>query len=158
MPKLRLKRTPAEEEERAQRKARKAQRREAKRGGQKYDLHSSTSTSTYNHHHRFNPHATHTREDANNDTDYESEDHLEWLEEQQRRKEEEEAFQQRLWDELGHQERLDNLTSNLDSYPHIPQRWKSGDMTDLENAVYEDPNLMDDEHYAEWMRRSEEVV
>ena len=152
MPKLRLKRTPAEEEERAQRKARKAQRREAKRLGQKYDLHGSSSTSTHNHDHGPNLRATYTREDANNDTDYESEDHLEWLEEQQRRKQEEEAFQQRLWDELGHQDRLDNLTSNLNSYPHIPQRWKSGEMADLENVVYDDPNLMDDERYAEWVR------
>jgi hypothetical protein len=67
-------------------------------------------------------------------TDYESDDRLEWLEEHQHRKQEEEEFQQRLWDELGQQERLDNLTSNLDSYPHIPQRWKSGGMADLEDV------------------------
>jgi hypothetical protein len=154
MPKLRLKRTPAEEGERAQRKARKAQRKEAKRLGQMYDLRgsSSASTSTHNHDHRSKRRATHTGEDVNNDTDYESEDHLEWLEEQQRRKQEEEAFQQRLWDELGQQERLDNLTSNLNSFPHIPQRWKRGETSDLENVVYDDPNLMDDERYAEWMR------
>jgi len=96
--------------------------------------------------------ATPAREDVNNDTGYESDDHLEWLEEQQHRKQEEDEFQQRLWDELGQQERLDNLTSNLNSYPHVPQRWKYGGMTGLENVVYDDPNLMDDEHYAEWMR------
>jgi hypothetical protein len=152
MPKLRLKRTPAEEEERARRKARKAERKEAKRLGQKYDLRGSSSTSTRDNHHRSKRRATDTGEDAHYDTDYESDDRLEWLEEQQRRKQEEDAFQQRLWDELGQQERLDNLTSNLNSYPHIPQRWKSGGMADLEDAVYNDPNLMEDERYAEWMR------
>jgi len=151
MPKLRLKRTPAEEEERAQRKARKAKRKETKHLGQKYD-HGSSSTSAHDNHHRSKRRATDTGEDANYGTDYESDDRLEWLEEQQRRKQEEEEFQQRLWDELGQHERLDNLTSNLNSYPHIPQRWKSGGMADLEDAVYNDPNLMEDEHYAEWMR------
>lgn len=152
MPKLRLKRTPAEEEERADRKARKAQRKEAKRLGRKYDLYSSPSTSTYNDHHRSKRRATYTGEDANNNTDYESSDHLEQLEDQQYRKQEEEEFQQRLWEELGHQERLDNLTSNLNSYPHIPQRWKYSGMADLENIADGDPNLMGDERYAEWMR------
>lgn len=152
MPKLHLKRTPAEVEERAQRKARKAKRKEAKRLGQKYDLHGSPSTSTRDNHHRSKRRATDTGEDANYDTDYESDDRLGWLEEQHRRKQEEEEFQQRLWDELGQQERLDNLTSNLNSYSHIPRRWKSGGAVDLEDTVYNDPNLMDDEHYAEWMR------
>ncbi|KAF9778721.1 hypothetical protein BJ322DRAFT_1092228 [Thelephora terrestris] len=153
MPKLRLKRTPAEEEEeRAQRKARKAQRKETKPLGQKYESHGSSSTSTRDDHHRSKRRATGSREDASHDTDYESDDRLEWLEEKERRKKEEEEFQQRLWDELGHQERLDNLTSNLNSYPHIPHRWKSSGMADLEDVVYSDPNLMDDEHYAEWMR------
>ena len=151
MPKLHLKRTPAEEEERAQRKAKKAKHKEAKRLGKKYDLHGSSST-TRDNHHRSKRRATDTGEDANYDTDYESDDRLGWLEEQQRRKQEEEEFQQRLWDELGHQERLDNLTNNLNSYTHIPQRWKSGGTADLEDAVYNDPNSMDDERYAEWMR------
>ena len=152
MPKLHLKRTPAEEEERAQRKARKAKREEAKRLGQKYDIRGSSSTSTRDNHHRSKRRATDTGENASYDTDYESDDRLEWLEEQHRRKQEEEEFQQRLWDELGHQERLDNLTSNLNSYHHIPQRWKSDGAADLEDAVYNDPNSMDDERYAEWMR------
>jgi len=152
MPKLHLKRTPAEEEDRAQRKARKAKRKEAKRLGQKYDLHGSSSTSTRDNHHRSKRRATDTGEHVDYDTDYESDDRLEWLEEQHGRKQEEEEFQQRLWDELGQQERLDNLTNNLNSYPHIPQRWKSDGMADLEDAVYNNPNLMDDERYAEWMR------
>lgn len=153
MPKLRLKRTPAEEEERAQHKARKAKRKEAKRLGQKYGIRVPTpSTSTRDDYHRGKQRATPAGEDVNNDTGYESGDHLEWLEEQQHRKQEEDEFQQRLWDELGQQERLDNLTSNLNSYPHVPQRWKYGGMAGLENIVYNDPNLMDDEHYAEWMR------
>jgi hypothetical protein len=152
MPKLRLKRTPAEEEERAQRKARKAQRKETKPLGRKYEPHGSSSTSTRDDHHRSKRRATGSREDASHDTDYESDDRLEWPEEKERRKKEEEEFQQRLWDELGHQERLDNLTSNLNSYPHIPHRWKSSGMAGLEDVVYSDPNLMDDEHYAEWMR------
>lgn len=152
MPKLHLKRTPAEEEERARRKARKAKRKEAKHLGKTYDIHDSSSTSTRDNHHRSKRRTTDTGEDANYDTDYESDDRLGWLEEQQRRKQEEEEFQQRLWDELGQQERLDNLTSNLNSYTHIPQRWKSRGTADLEDAVYNDPNSMDDEHYAEWMR------
>ena len=152
MPKLRLKRTPAEEGERVQRKARKTQRKEAKRLGQKYDLCGSSSASTRDHHHRSKRRATCTGEDAINDTDYDSDDHLKLLEERQRQEQEEEEFQQRLWDELGQQERLDNLTSNLNSYSHIPQRWKYGGVTDPENAVYNDPNLMDDERYVEWIR------
>lgn len=149
MPKLRLKRTPAEEEERVRRKARKAQRKEAKHLGHKYDL---PGSSTCGDHHRSKRRATYTGEDVNNNTDYESDDRLEWSEDQQRQKQDEEEFQQRLWDELGQQERLDNLTNNLNSFPHIPQRWKYGGAVDLENIVYSDPNLMDDERYAEWMR------
>jgi hypothetical protein len=152
MPKLHLKRTPDEEEERAQRKARKAKRKEAQRLGQKYDLHGSSSSSTRDNHHRSKRRATGTGEDADYDTSYESDDRLEWLEEQQRRKQEEEEFQQRLWDEFGQQERLDHLTSNLNSYTHIPQRWKSGGTADVEDTIRDDPNMMDDEHYAEWMR------
>ena len=149
MPKLHLKRTPAEEEERAQRKARKARRKEAKRLGKKCG---SSSASTRDNRHRSKRRATDTGEDVKYDTDYESDDRLEWLEEQHHRKQEEEEFQQRLWDELGQQEGLDNLTSNLNSYPHIPQRWKSDGVADLEDTVYNDPNLMDDDRYAEWMR------
>ena len=154
MPKLRLKRTPAEEAERAHRKAKKAQRREAKHTGKKcHNLHGGPSgTPVRDDHHRSKRRATNAGEGDNRDTSYESDDRFEWLEEQQRRKQEEEEFQQRVWDELGDQERLDNLTSNMNAYPHIPRRWKPSGTADLEGAVYNDPNLMDDEHYAEWVR------
>jgi hypothetical protein len=149
MPKLRLKRTPAEEAEHAQRKAKKAARKEAKRR-----------------------HDSRLQEPNDNESDdddirdqnlggwYETEAegaygpgsaddyNFRWQSEQRVRQEEDERFQQRMWDEFGDQERLDALETHLNSYSHIPHRWRSSNP----HGPIVDPQLMEEEDYAEWIR------
>jgi hypothetical protein len=143
MPKLHLKRTPAEEAEHAQRKARKTARKEAKRR-HRVDLSETSDRSKRQTH---SGQYKHVGEEGYSNID----DDLLWNEEVQRmRREENEWFQQRMWDELGEQERLDNLESNFNSYSHIPYRWRSSAPEDP--RLKADPQLMEEEEYVEWIR------
>lgn len=152
MPKIRLKRTPAEETERALRKARKAARKEAKRRFQSgHDLGSDDE-----------PHSKRHKSDgwyerAGNDsdggfdpTDLGEDDNLQWREEQRLRREEDERFQQRMWDEVGEQDRLDSLETDLNSYSHIPSRWRP---SHADPAIKANLQSMEEEEYAEWVRQ-----
>jgi hypothetical protein len=68
---------------------------------------------------------------------------------------EEESFQEKLWDALGEDERLDGIETRLNEYAYIPRRWRgvsSRDSPDIVGGLGDDPNLMNDEEYAEWMR------
>lgn len=68
---------------------------------------------------------------------------------------EEESFQERLWDALRDDERLDGIETRLNEYAYIPRRWRgvsSRDSPDTVGGLSDDPNLMNDDEYAEWMR------
>jgi hypothetical protein len=68
---------------------------------------------------------------------------------------EEESFQEKLWDALRDDERLDGIEAGLDEYAYIPRRWRdvsSRDSPDTVGGLGDDPNLMNDDEYAEWMR------
>jgi hypothetical protein len=68
---------------------------------------------------------------------------------------EEESFQEKLWDALRDDERLDGVEARLNDYAYIPRRWRgvsSRDSPDTVGGLGDDPNLMNDDEYAEWMR------
>jgi len=68
---------------------------------------------------------------------------------------EEESFQEKLWDALRDDERLDGIEAGLNEYAYIPRRWRdvsSRDSPDTVGGLGDDPNLMNDDEYAEWMR------
>jgi hypothetical protein len=68
---------------------------------------------------------------------------------------EEENFQEKLWDALRDDERLDGVEARLNDYAYIPRRWRgvsSRDSSDTVGGLGDDPNLMNDDEYAEWMR------
>lgn len=68
---------------------------------------------------------------------------------------EEESFQEKLWDALRDDERLDGIEAQLNEHAYIPRRWRgasSGDSPDTVGGLGDDPNLMTDDEYAEWMR------
>lgn len=146
MGKLHLKRTPAEEAEKALRKARKAARRSRKRS------HLSEGMSD----HRGSSYAT----DSNNEDVYgpppppplssaHKPDYDSILNEL-----EDARFREKMWDALGDDDRLDAIDARFNDYAHVPNRWRT-------NAVREgghteqrdmDPRFMDDDEYAEWVR------
>jgi len=59
---------------------------------------------------------------------------------------EETHFREKLWDALGDDEGLDGVNARFNDYAHIPDRW-SRDKHDAAN-----PQYMDDDEYAEWLR------
>ena len=65
------------------------------------------------------------------------------------------SFQEKLWDALRDDERLDGIEAGLNEYAYIPRRWRgvsSRDSPDTVGGLGDDPNLMNDDEYAEWMR------
>ena len=150
MPKgLRLKKTPAEKVERDMRRARKAAKKAAHRQYRAYDadLHSGGRSSKR------------SRSVEDNGVDMEppfpdpgsSTPHYN----ARTVPVEEESFQEKLWDALRDDERLDGIEAGLNEYAYIPRRWRgvsSRDSPDNVGGLGDDPNLMNDDEYAEWMR------
>lgn len=65
------------------------------------------------------------------------------------------SFQEKLWDALRDDERLDGIEAGLNEYAYIPRRWRgvsSRDSPDTVGGLGDDPNLMNDDEYAEWMQ------
>lgn len=141
MTKLRLKRTPAEEQERARRKAYKAAKKAAKRrcSGDGHDPASGSSTRK--------KHRTHVPPDdgvygpsppptSSYKPDYDA----------IRAELEDMRFREKMCGALEDDERLDGVNARFNDYAHVPDRW-SRDKHDLV-----DPQYMDDDEYAEWVR------
>jgi hypothetical protein len=66
-----------------------------------------------------------------------------------------------MFDAMGDDDRIDGLEARFNHFTHIPDRWKpSGSGKEKARAqMYEgdeylkmDPNALDDEDYAEWIR------
>lgn len=185
MPKLKLKRTPAEERERELRKARKAAKRAAKLGSAAHARtcgrsgrgeFSGADTSSYVF--DLPSKLQDTYDDADSDSEYgpqparasasepgpstTGEDYARILAELEERR-----FREKLADamdtdafETGYAERLDSVESRLNDYAHVPGRWRAGGMRFAERADDGeeraggvDPASMEEEEYAEWVRR-----
>ncbi|TCD64387.1 hypothetical protein EIP91_004134 [Steccherinum ochraceum] len=65
---------------------------------------------------------------------------------------EEARFRDKLWGALDDDERLDSVEARLNSFAHVPRRWRSGGMDTMEDDLNIDPQMMEDEMYAEWVR------
>ncbi|OAX42790.1 hypothetical protein K503DRAFT_682556 [Rhizopogon vinicolor AM-OR11-026] len=152
MGKLHLKRTPAEEAERALRKARKAARRSRKRShlsdGMGEDRESSPRrgrnvTDSYLDEDVYGPPPPPSSSSMHK-PDYDA--ILNELEDAR--------FREKMWDALGDDERLDAIDAKFNDYAHVPNRWRTnaardGGPTDQRDV---DPRFMDDDEYAEWVR------
>jgi len=55
-------------------------------------------------------------------------------------------FREKMWGALEEDERLDGIDARFNDYAHIPDRWTR----DAHDAA--DPQYMDDDEYAEWVR------
>ena len=116
---LHLKRTPAEEWERARRKAHKKRKR-AKESTKKHDDDDEYCPPSSSH-----------------KPDYDA----------IRTELEDMQFREKMWGAFEEDERLDGVNARFNDYAHIPDRWAR----DTHDAA--DPQYMDDDEYAEWVRQ-----
>ena len=65
---------------------------------------------------------------------------------------EEERFRDKLWGAMGDDDRLDCVEASMNSYAHVPRRWRGGGMELMDDELDVDPQYMQDEDYAEWVR------
>ncbi|KAI0062449.1 hypothetical protein BV25DRAFT_1825443 [Artomyces pyxidatus] len=154
MPKLHLKRTPAEQVEHDLRKARRAARRAA-RESRRHDRDSGSESGGPSSRKRRRP----LYEPYDEDSDgvygppppHPGSSHPNY--EDIRAQVEEQRFREKMWDAFGDDERLDAVESRLNDYAHVPKRWR-GPAASVGSAGDEDgdPVLMDEDEYAEWIR------
>ncbi|EJF57254.1 hypothetical protein DICSQDRAFT_183303 [Dichomitus squalens LYAD-421 SS1] len=156
--KLRLKRTPAEQAEHDLRKARKIARKAAKHRRQHDEDEYDESDG---HSHRKKRRRTSVGLSSNDIDDSDSEYGPQPASSHRAHKPdydriqaeiEEQRFRDKLWGALGDDERLDSVEASLNSYAHVPRRWRGGGMERMDDESDVDPRYMEDEEYAEWIR------
>ncbi|KAL1945207.1 hypothetical protein VTO73DRAFT_2058 [Trametes versicolor] len=171
--KLHLKRTPAEEAEREWRKAQKAARKAAKKKLQSRS--DDEEADSYDERERAHARKRRRTEDAqstyhDSDSEYGPQpaaastsgsasgsgagSHRAHKPDYERIQAEieEMRFRDKLYEALGEDERLDSVEASLNTYAHIPRRWRGGGMERMDDEVGIDPKYMEDEDYAEWVR------
>lgn len=142
MPKrLYLKRTPAEQAERVLRKARKAAKKSKQRCARDRDLDSEGRNSA-----GLDAEFDFTFPDPGPSTqNYRAHATAE-----------DERFQQKLWDALDDDDRLDGIEARLNEHAHVPRRWRGVGLRDYNidgtDGLDDDPRFMNDDEYAEWVR------
>jgi hypothetical protein len=179
MPKLHLKRTPAEEAERQFRKSQKAARKAAKKrfASHPYDFddsnpgESSRSESRSPSHKRPRKSSDHEQPGYSSVGDHGSvSDDIEYGPEPPpppsssrkhkpdydaiRAQLEEERFREKMWGAFEDDERLDGVEARLNDFAHIPNRWRDvgGRGPKGNENLYVDPQHMEEEEYTEWIR------
>ena len=71
---------------------------------------------------------------------------------------EEQRFREKMFDALGDDERLDSIEARFNDFGHVPDRWRSAGGLKASEGIREDdilrldPQNMDEEEYAEWVR------
>lgn len=72
---------------------------------------------------------------------------------------EEQRFREKMFDALGDDERLDSIEARFNDFGHVPDRWRSAGglkagegIRDEDDFSRLDPQNMDEEEYAEWVR------
>ncbi|KAI0937840.1 hypothetical protein AcW1_003891 [Taiwanofungus camphoratus] len=179
--KLHLKRTPAEQAEREWRKAQKAARKAARKkrlaesasGSDEHEERIRTPSGKRQRTHHSHSAAKDATTGACNEYEfvftsdneygpppppspstYSSHSHREYKPdyEQIRVQLEEEHFREKMWGALEDDERLDSVESRLNSYAHVPRRWRGGGMDRMDDELNIDPHLMEEEDYMEWVR------
>jgi hypothetical protein len=169
MPKLHLKRTPAEEAEHQWKKARRAERKAARKRSRTFHnldhdeeyVPAKDSSSSYKRP-RTQPMPEDSGvpmyEDLSDDMEYGppppplSRSHkIDY--ESMCAEVEEERFRDKLWGALGEDERLDSVEARLNDFIHLPKRWRD-DYGKGDESMTVDPRYMDDDEYVEWVRAS----
>ncbi|KAF8653309.1 hypothetical protein AX16_004009 [Volvariella volvacea WC 439] len=159
MPKLHLKRTPEEEaahilrkERRREKKRKRNAEKESsrKRQHEESERHSRKWASSDEDEDQYGPQPSSSKTMHEDDGAPDAE-----IEEQR--------FREKMFDALGDDERLDSLEARFNDYGHVPDRWRAAgsiprgggrydDNEAWEGHLKMDPNTMDDEEYAEWIR------
>lgn len=141
--KLHLKRTPAEQAardiKRARRAARKAKRSKKDFTGSSSRSEDPQSSQQYDSDEEYGPQPAPHPHNHKPDSD------------EIFAQMEEDRFREKMWGALGDDERLDSLEADMNSYAHVPRRWRSGGMDRMDDETT-DPHMMEDEDYAEWVR------
>lgn len=148
MPRLHLKRTPEEEAERAHKKARKAAKKQkrARRESEQPQYYNQTAGDP-------GPSSQHHERNETDSFPLDDDD-------------EEARFRDKLRDAMADDglydptERLDHVEARLNSYAHIPRRWRGTEegfsaglwMEDAREEIGLEPWQMNDDEYAEYMR------
>jgi len=71
---------------------------------------------------------------------------------------EQEMFQQKMFEAMGDDERLDSIEAQFNDFVQVPDRWRTSGTGKNKMNVFDDgyvkmdPRYMDDEEYAEWIR------
>lgn len=65
---------------------------------------------------------------------------------------EENRFHEKMWGAFEDDDRLDSVEARFNSYTHIPRRWRGGGMDKMDDESNIDPQVMEEEDYAEWVR------
>ena len=144
MGKLHMKRTPTEQAEHDLRKARKAARRAAKHARRHTSISDDDSAGP----------SSRKRPRTDDLSDSESPSHRGHKPDYDyvRAQVEEERFREKMWGAYGEDERLDGVEASFNSYAHIPRRWRGGGMDRMDDELDIDPQMMEEEDYAEWVR------
>ena len=153
MTKLKFKRT---EEEEAEHQARKERRREKKR---KRERAQSNGSSKRHHTDEASEHPS--RKWASSDEEGSIPHGVDY--DLLKAEIEERRFREKMFDALGDDERLDGIGARFNDFVHLPMHWQHASTSGFEKAktthVYSgdeylklDPNTMDGEEYAEWIR------
>lgn len=65
-------------------------------------------------------------------------------------------FKERLFDAYADDERLDSLEARMNDFAHVPDRWRTArkpiNVFENDEWLRMDPQVMDEEEYAEWIR------
>jgi hypothetical protein len=144
MPKrLHLKRTPAEQAEHDLRKARRAAKKATSKRRSVHDTDLDSEAGTARHPGGLDAEFDFIFPDPGPSTShYSARDTVE-----------DERFEQKLWDALGDDDRLDGIEARMNEYAHVPRRWRGVGIREYNlDGLDDDPRSMDDEEYAEWVR------
>lgn len=147
MPKrLHLKRTPAEQAEHDLRKARRAAKKATSKRRSVHDTDHDSEADTSRHPGSLDAEFDFIFPDPGPSTSYYS----------ARNTVEDERFEQKLWDALGDDDRLDGVEARMNEYAHVPRRWRGVGFReynlDSMDGLNDDPRSMNDDEYAEWVR------
>lgn len=152
MGKLHLKRTPEEQRAHDLRKARKAARKAAKRSAGDDDDDSAGPSKRRKTSYVRSSHNDFVFDHEDVDSGYGShrghKPDFDYIHAQV----EEERFREKMWGAFEDDERLDAAEARFNDYAHIPRRWRGGGMDRLDDELGIDPQMMEEEDYAEWVR------
>ncbi|GJE97302.1 hypothetical protein PsYK624_135180 [Phanerochaete sordida] len=153
MGKLHLKRTPEEQRQHDLRKARKAARKAAKRvRHEDSDYEGAEGSSSKRRRTADDQEYVFQFDDSHSSGSQQY--RFKGYERMHAQMEEEDRFHDKMWGAYADDERLDSVEAAFNSYAHVPRRWRGGGMDRMDDEDNIDPQMMEDEDYAEWVRQN----